>query len=67
MNPNKTIFYKRRYLGYINNNLSNFATSPQTFIRLVVLRHGESMYNLTKKWAGWTDVRLSETGIKQAH
>ena len=36
-------------------------------IKLVLLRHGESVWNLANKFTGWTDVGLSEKGIKEAH
>jgi len=36
-------------------------------IKLVLLRHGESTWNLENKFTGWTDVGLSEKGIKEAH
>ena len=35
-------------------------------IKLVLVRHGQSMWNLENKFTGWTDVPLSETGIKEA-
>jgi len=36
-------------------------------IRLVLLRHGESVWNKENKFTGWTDVDLSENGISEAH
>jgi len=36
-------------------------------IKLVLLRHGESTWNLENRFTGWTDVDLSETGLKEAH
>ncbi|MBN3040224.1 MAG: 2,3-diphosphoglycerate-dependent phosphoglycerate mutase [Candidatus Omnitrophica bacterium] len=36
-------------------------------IKLVLLRHGESIWNLENKFTGWTDVGLSEKGISEAH
>lgn len=36
-------------------------------IKLVLLRHGESIWNLENKFTGWTDVGLSEKGVKEAH
>ena len=36
-------------------------------IKLVLLRHGESVWNLKNVFTGWTDVGLSEKGIKEAH
>ncbi|MEW6517269.1 MAG: 2,3-diphosphoglycerate-dependent phosphoglycerate mutase [candidate division FCPU426 bacterium] len=36
-------------------------------IKLVMLRHGESSWNLENRFTGWTDVDLSEKGLKEAH
>ena len=33
---------------------------------LVLLRHGESIWNLENRFTGWTDVDLSEKGINEA-
>ena len=33
---------------------------------LVLLRHGESTWNLSNRFSGWTDVDLTETGCEQA-
>ena len=35
--------------------------------RLVLLRHGESVWNKENRFTGWTDVGLSEKGIVEAH
>lgn len=35
-------------------------------IKLVLVRHGQSMWNLENRFTGWTDVELSENGIKEA-
>ncbi len=34
--------------------------------RLVLLRHGESTWNKENRFTGWTDVGLSEKGVKEA-
>ena len=34
--------------------------------RLVLLRHGESIWNRDNRFSGWTDVGLTETGVAQA-
>lgn len=33
---------------------------------LVILRHGQSQWNLENKFTGWVDVDLSEQGVKEA-
>ena len=35
-------------------------------IKLVLVRHGQSMWNLENRFTGWTDVDLSEQGIQEA-
>jgi len=35
-------------------------------MRLILLRHGESKWNLLNQFTGWTDVGLTENGIKEA-
>jgi 2,3-bisphosphoglycerate-dependent phosphoglycerate mutase len=34
--------------------------------RLVLLRHGESVWNKENRFTGWTDVDLSEKGVTEA-
>lgn len=34
--------------------------------KLVLVRHGESTWNLDNRFTGWTDVPLTETGIQEA-
>ena len=34
--------------------------------KLVIVRHGQSMWNLENRFTGWTDVELSENGINEA-
>ncbi len=34
--------------------------------KLVLIRHGESTWNLDNRFTGWTDVDLTDTGIEQA-
>lgn len=35
-------------------------------IKLVLVRHGQSKWNLENRFTGWTDVELSEQGIEEA-
>ena len=34
--------------------------------RIVLLRHGESIWNKENRFTGWTDVDLSEKGAEEA-
>jgi 2,3-bisphosphoglycerate-dependent phosphoglycerate mutase len=35
-------------------------------IKIVLLRHGESHWNLVNRFTGWTDIDLTEKGIREA-
>ena len=35
-------------------------------VKLVLVRHGQSLWNLENKFTGWTDIPLSEKGIEEA-
>lgn len=35
--------------------------------KIVLLRHGESVWNKENRFTGWTDVDLSEKGLQEAH
>jgi len=41
--------------------------SKQKTYKLVLIRHGESVWNKANLFTGWTDVDLSEKGIEEAH
>jgi 2,3-bisphosphoglycerate-dependent phosphoglycerate mutase len=36
-------------------------------LKLVLLRHGQSTWNLENRFTGWTDVDLSDQGLQEAH
>lgn len=36
-------------------------------IKLVLVRHGESLWNKENRFTGWADIDLSEKGIEEAH
>ena len=35
-------------------------------MKLILLRHGQSQWNLENRFTGWKDVDLTDTGIKEA-
>ena len=35
--------------------------------KVVLLRHGESVWNKENLFTGWTDVDLSDKGVAEAH
>ena len=39
---------------------------PTAMYKLVLIRHGESTWNLENRFTGWTDVELTATGVEQA-
>lgn len=39
----------------------------ETKYKLVLVRHGQSTWNLENRFTGWTDVDLTEQGIAEAH
>eukprot|EP01087_Luapelamoeba_hula_P004071 TRINITY_DN14033_c0_g1_i1.p1 TRINITY_DN14033_c0_g1~~TRINITY_DN14033_c0_g1_i1.p1 ORF type:complete len:257 (-),score=60.42 TRINITY_DN14033_c0_g1_i1:84-854(-) len=39
----------------------------QSVYKIVLLRHGESVWNKENRFTGWTDVTLSEKGVQEAH
>jgi len=39
----------------------------ETKFKLVLLRHGQSTWNLENRFTGWTDVGLTEQGVREAH
>ena len=41
--------------------------SPEPKYKLVLVRHGQSEYNKGNFFTGWTDVELTETGLKEAY
>ena len=40
--------------------------SEDQLMHLVLIRHGESEWNKANLFTGWTDVELSENGVKEA-
>ena len=59
-----THLYKKKCHEY--NHLSR-SKGKITMVKLVLIRHGESEWNLENKFTGWTDVDLSVNGVREAH
>jgi 2,3-bisphosphoglycerate-dependent phosphoglycerate mutase len=41
-------------------------SKKEAFMELIIIRHGESIWNLQNLFTGWTDVALSDTGVEEA-
>lgn len=39
----------------------------ETKYKVVLVRHGESVWNQENRFTGWTDVDLSAKGVREAH
>jgi len=50
----------------VNGPSQSWDDPPGTSARLVLLRHGESEWNASKRFTGWVDVDLSERGRDEA-
>src|SRR4026208_1739525 len=44
----------------------HFQVQLQRMTKIVLLRHGESVWNKENRFTGWTDVDLSEKGLEEA-
>src|SRR5690606_16056650 len=44
----------------------SYHRSPRYMYKLVLLRHGQSTWNLENRFTGWTDVDLTEQGRNEA-
>mgnify|MGYP001444072915 CR=1 FL=1 len=40
--------------------------SSEVMTLLILMRHGQSIWNAQNRFTGWTDVELSELGVKEA-
>src|SRR5208337_295966 len=42
-------------------------TGDREMFQIILLRHGESLWNRENRFTGWTDIDLSPQGIVEAH
>ncbi len=42
-------------------------STQNSVYKLVLVRHGQSTWNLENRFTGWTDVGLSDQGVEEAH
>ena len=70
LNVNQTQEEFDEKLGNVINKIYEASISQldkqKSMIKLVLVRHGQSEWNLENKFTGWTDVNLSEKGIQEA-
>jgi 2,3-bisphosphoglycerate-dependent phosphoglycerate mutase len=58
-----------RYVGalLVKKSAINGGKAPANRYRLVLVRHGESVWNKENRFTGWVDVDLTEKGVEEAH
>ena len=54
------------FSNFLCKLICNFMVNYLTMQNLVLLRHGESVWNKENRFTGWTDVDLSAEGVNQA-
>lgn len=59
---------KDNLLGFFTTEFRNTITVPKNhaMVKLVLLRHGQSQWNLENRFTGWVDVDLTEKGENEA-
>lgn len=45
---------------------TRYAKEGDAMPQLIMIRHGQSLWNLENKFTGWTDIELSDQGVKEA-
>lgn len=55
-----------RPLNVVDFLLDSLQRERQRVYKLVLIRHGESVWNKENRFTGWTDVDLSEQGVEEA-
>ena len=47
--------------------VSNKSSNSEIIAKMLVIRHGQSLWNIEERWQGRADIDLSEEGITQAY
>lgn len=55
-----------RRVHSLNSFSFSSASTPEAKYKIVLLRHGESVWNKENRFTGWKDVQLSTKGIEEA-
>ncbi len=51
---------------FLGDALTLFASATQPYT-LVLIRHGESQWNIENRFTGWVDVPLAPSGVEESH
>src|SRR6266513_5588889 len=60
-------YLEGRVLRAWRRSTTDGSREEKPMYRVVLLRHGESTWNMENRFTGWTDVDLSERGFAEAH
>jgi 2,3-bisphosphoglycerate-dependent phosphoglycerate mutase len=58
--------FVRRAMKLFNKYILALLKGVNAMIKLVLIRHGESIWNKENRFSGWTDVDLTEKGVQEA-
>lgn len=62
----KKSHYQKLNMCAQSNSKIHISERGIIMIKLVLIRHGQSLWNLENRFTGWTDVDLSENGLSEA-
>src|SRR5215471_16226547 len=60
----RTVTRRNCFMWWLYN--TRHRESEEHMKKLVLLRHGESIWNMENRFTGWTDVDLSAKGVEEA-
>jgi hypothetical protein len=53
-------------ISWLSFLLPHHIIMSEPFVKLVIVRHGESEWNQANRFCGWFDADLSELGVREA-